>query len=82
MAENGPGSPDHPLSFAPIWAHTLELMRRHGELMWPLAAAFLFLPQLLIAVVAPEQAKGAAPDFGKASLVLLVAAAGIGIKRQ
>lgn len=77
MADTGPGTPDHPLSFAPIWAHTLDLLRRHGELMWPLAAAFLFLPQLLIAVVAPEQAAGAKPDFGRASLVLLAAGAGI-----
>ncbi len=75
MAETGPGSPDHPLSFAPIWAHTLELLRRHGELLWPLGAAFLFLPQLLIAVLAPDQK--AEPDVGKAFLILLVAGASI-----
>lgn len=77
MADTGPGSPDHPLSFGPIWAHTLALLRRHGELLWPLAAAFLFLPQLLIAVLAPEQAPGQTPDLGKSLLILGVAGAGI-----
>ncbi len=78
MQEKGPGSPDHPLSFGPIWAHTLELVRRNGELLWPLAAAFIFLPQLLVAVLMPAQEPaGQTPDFGKSLLILGVAGAGI-----
>lgn len=77
MADERPGSPDHPLSFAPIWADTLAIVRRHGELLWPLAAAFIFLPQLLIALAAPEQAAGAKPELGKAFLVLALAGASI-----
>ena len=76
MAVNGPGSPDHPLSFAPVWAETLGLIRRHGDLMWPLAAAFIFLPQLLVAVLMPAPVEGQTPDFASSLLILSVGAAG------
>jgi hypothetical protein len=38
-----------PLSFGRLWPETVASVRRHTELLWPLAAAFLFLPQLLVA---------------------------------
>ena len=77
MKETGPGSPDHPLSFGPIWADTLGLVRRHGDLLWPVAAAFLFLPQLLVAALSPEKSAGQTPTLGASLLVLGVAGAGI-----
>lgn len=77
MASNRPGSPDHSLSFAPIWADTLGFVQRHGELLWPLAAAFLFLPQLLVVIATPEQAGNATPEFGRALLFLGLFAASI-----
>ncbi|MCG2842521.1 glycerophosphoryl diester phosphodiesterase membrane domain-containing protein [Sandaracinobacter sp. RS1-74] len=78
MADAGPGSSDNPLSFGPLWADTLDLVRRHGEILWPLAAAFLFLPQILIAVVTPEQGPNARPDMGPdMALAMLMLAAGL-----
>ena len=38
-----------PISFGQIWPRTISGVRRHGDLLWSLAAAFLFLPQLLFA---------------------------------
>lgn len=38
-----------PISFGRIWPETVARVRRHTDLLWPLAAAFLFLPQLLVA---------------------------------
>ncbi len=35
------------ISFGRLWPETLALARRHAELILPVAAAFLFLPQLL-----------------------------------
>lgn len=76
MPDTGPGTPDTPISFTPIWDHTRGLLGRHGDLLWPLAAAFMFLPQLLIAVLTPEPQPGAAPDFAALVPLLLVAVAG------
>ncbi len=36
-----------PLSLGRLWPDTLETVRRHAELVVPVAGAFLFLPQLL-----------------------------------
>ena len=38
-----------PISFGRLWPETVAVVRRHTDLLWPLAAAFLFLPQLLLA---------------------------------
>lgn len=38
-----------PISFGRLWPETVAAVRRHADLLWPLAAAFLFLPQLLVA---------------------------------
>jgi hypothetical protein len=38
-----------PISFGRLWPVTVAAVRRHTDLLWPLAAAFLFLPQLLLA---------------------------------
>jgi hypothetical protein len=38
-----------PISFGRLWPETAAAVRRHADLLWPLAAAFLFLPQLLLA---------------------------------
>lgn len=38
-----------PISFGRLWPETVARVRRHTDLLWPLAAAFLFLPQLLVA---------------------------------
>ncbi|PZU50759.1 MAG: hypothetical protein DI568_03145 [Sphingomonas sp.] len=38
-----------PISFGQIWPRTVASVRRHGDMLWSLAAAFLFLPQLLFA---------------------------------
>jgi hypothetical protein len=37
------------ISFGRLWPETVACVRRHTDLLWPLAAAFLFLPQLLLA---------------------------------
>ncbi len=37
------------ISFGLLWPDTVASVRRHAELLLPLAAAFLFLPQLLLA---------------------------------
>jgi hypothetical protein len=37
-----------PLSFGRLWPETAAAVRRHADLLWPVAAAFLFLPQLLV----------------------------------
>lgn len=63
MADSGPGSAEHPLSFGPLWRRTLAVIRRHGDLLWPLAGAMFFLPQLLIAMVGPERVAGAGAGF-------------------
>ncbi len=38
-----------PISFGRLWPETVAAVRRHTDLLWPLAAAFLFFPQLLVA---------------------------------
>lgn len=38
-----------PVSFGRIWPETIAALRRHYDLLLPVAAAFLFLPQLLFA---------------------------------
>lgn len=38
-----------PVSFGRLWPETVAAVRRHADLLWPIAAAFLFLPQLLLA---------------------------------
>ena len=38
-----------PISFGQIWPATVAGVRRHGDMLWTIAAAFLFLPQLLFA---------------------------------
>lgn len=38
-----------PISFGRLWPLTVAAVRRHADLLWPLAAAFFFLPQLLLA---------------------------------
>lgn len=38
-----------PISFGRLWPETVAAVRHHADLLWPLAAAFLFLPQLLVA---------------------------------
>lgn len=38
-----------PISFGRLWPETVACVRRHTDLLWPLAAAFFFLPQLLVA---------------------------------
>jgi hypothetical protein len=37
------------ISFGRLWPETVASVRRHTDLLWPLAAAFFFLPQLLLA---------------------------------
>lgn len=74
MAGSGPGSAAHPLGFGPVWARTQQVLRSHGPLLWPLAAAFFFLPQLLIGYLAPDHAP-TQPQELAATLPLLVAGA-------
>lgn len=38
-----------PINFGRLWPETVAVVRRHTDLLWPLAATFLFLPQLLLA---------------------------------
>lgn len=38
-----------PISFGRLWPATVAVVRRHTDMLWPLAAAFFFLPQLLLA---------------------------------
>lgn len=54
MVDSGPGPVvDHPLSVRPVAESVLRLLKRHWSILWPVAAAFFFLPQLLIGIVAP-----------------------------
>lgn len=74
MAGSGPGSAIHPLTFGPVWARTLAVLRGNGAVLWPLAAAFFFLPQLLISYVAPAHAPAKTQDLAQSFPVLFVGA--------
>jgi hypothetical protein len=70
-----------PLSFGRLWPETVAAVRRHTDLLWPVAAAFLFFPQLLFA----WQAGDRTPDMlfqgdkvlGDGLAVLLLILAGL-----
>jgi hypothetical protein len=47
-----------PISFARLWPEAVASVRRHADLLWPTAAAFFFLPQLL----ASRQINGRLPN--------------------
>jgi hypothetical protein len=47
-----------PINFGRLWPETVAAVRRHTDLLWPVAAAFLFMPQLLMA----RQVNGRTPD--------------------
>lgn len=44
------------ISFGNLWPETVAVVRRHADLLWPLTAAFLFMPQLLLARYAADRA--------------------------
>lgn len=77
MADSGPGgAATHPLSVQPLARATVAILRRHWEILWPLAAALFFLPQLLVGLVAPvagQNATGtAAPGLATSIPLVLV----------
>lgn len=47
-----------PISFARLWPEAVQAVRRHADLLWPTAAAFFFLPQL----IASRQIDGRLPN--------------------
>ncbi len=71
MAVSGPDPTEHPLSIRPVSRQTADLLRRHWEILWPIAAALFFLPQLLISVVAPAS-RGQSPPEISASIPFVV----------
>lgn len=77
MAVSGPGAAEHPLSFGPLWRRTIAVIRRHGDLLWPLAAAMFFLPQLLFAMVEPDRSNGLDLDFAASVPVVATLVAGL-----
>ena len=77
MAASGPGAAEHPLSFGPLWRRTTLVLGRHRELLWPLAAAMFFLPQLLFAMVEPDRTSGLDLDFLASLPVVTVLVAGL-----
>lgn len=77
MNDTGRGAPGHMLRFGPVWAHTLELVRRHGDLLWPVTAALIFLPQLLMAFLTPGQTVGQPPSLGPSLVVMLAAGSAV-----
>jgi len=67
-----------PLSFGRLWPLTLAVVKRHAELLVPVALAFLFLPQLLfnwrVGDALPDELFGAdrlAGDLGALAFLLL-----------
>lgn len=63
-------------SFGQIWPDTVEVVRRHRPLLVPLAAAFLFMPQLLfnwrVGDATPEQLFTAGRIGGDAAALLIL----------
>lgn len=76
MAASGPDPVTHPLSIQPLARATVVVLRRHWEILWPLAAALFFLPQLLISLVAPtaghDIGRGNSPGLSTSIPVVLV----------
>ena len=77
------GRPVAPLQFGLLWQETQDVVRRHADLMLPVAGLFLFVPQLLLS----RQMGGRAPaalfsgpeamlDFIVLPLVLIVGIVG------
>lgn len=74
MADSGPGSAEHPLGFWPLWRRTLTVIRGQRELLWPLAGAFFFLPQLLISIFMPDRSLEARLEGSPLLSIVLIAA--------
>ena len=51
------------LSYSAVWDDTVALLRAHGSLIAALAGAFLFLPALLLATLAPQPTGMQPPDI-------------------
>ncbi len=77
MADSAPGPVEHPLSFGPLWRRTVMVIGRNRELLWPLAGAMFFLPQLLFAMVEPERKAGLHLDFAASLPVMTTLVAGL-----